>query len=118
MTARSASDGRAACNHGGMDVRGVDPRDISWELAQPVYRVYFWGLPGPDVAQACDERRITDAGDVEEVMEWAHQHAEGRIFVVYAEASDGAARGLLRLYGEDPSVSDGEIPGVSATAAG
>ncbi|WP_167582684.1 hypothetical protein [Kineococcus rubinsiae] len=101
-----------------MDVHGVDPRDISWELAQPVYRVYFWGLPGPDVARACDERRISGAGDVEEVLEWAHRHAQGRVFVAYVETSDADARGLLRLFGEDPLLSDGGTPGVPATAAG
>ncbi|NAZ80477.1 hypothetical protein GTR02_01415 [Kineococcus sp. R8] len=101
-----------------MDVHGVDPRDISWEIVQPVYRVYFWGLPGPSAAQACDERRITHADDVGEVLTWAHHHAEGRVFVVYAEAGDGGARGLLRLYGEDPSLGDGGTPGVPASAAG
>ena len=24
---------------------GVDPRDIKWEVDQPVYRVYFWYQP-------------------------------------------------------------------------
>ncbi len=96
----------------------MDPRDISWEIEQPVYRVYFWGVPGPDAASACDERRVAGAGDVEEVMRWARRHAQGRVFVVYAETSDGGQRGLLRLYGQDPSLSDAGAPGVPARAAG
>ncbi|WP_432537331.1 hypothetical protein [Kineococcus arenarius] len=99
-----------------MDVAGVDPRDINWEIELPVYRVYFWGLPGPDAAAVCDERRITGVGDVEEVLRWAHRQAEGRVFVVYVEASDRDERGLLRLYGKDPSVSDEGPSSVPATA--
>ncbi|WP_432537254.1 hypothetical protein [Kineococcus arenarius] len=90
-----------------MDVVGVDPRDISWEVDQPVYRVYFWGRPGRDEAGACDERRVSGAGDVEEVLRWARGCAEERVFVVYVETSDGEEQGLLRLYGRDPSVGDG-----------
>lgn len=117
MTGRVRTSG-GPCKHGGMDIAGVDPRGISWEVELPVYRVYFWGPPGLDVAAACDERRVTGAGDVEEVLRWAHREAEGRVFVVYVEAGDGGERGLLRLYGKDPSVSGDGPSGVSAVATG
>ncbi|MEW9267482.1 hypothetical protein AB1207_22290 [Kineococcus endophyticus] len=96
----------------------MDPRDVSWETELPVYRVYFWGLPGPAAAAACDERRVSGAGDVEEVLRWAHHQAQGCAFVGYVEAGDRDDRGLLRLYGEDPSASDDGPSGVPATATG
>ncbi len=57
----------------------------------------------------CDEHRLHDAGGVDEVLQWAQEHAAGRDFVVYAEAVDGDALGLLRLFGEDPHAASSEL---------
>ncbi len=99
----------------------VDPRDISWEVDRPVHRVYFWWQPqpGPDVMWHCDERRLHDVGGVDEILQWAQEHAGGRDFVVYAETVNGEALGLLRLFGEDPqAASSATGPSQVASASG
>ncbi|MCI3918732.1 hypothetical protein MO973_00555 [Paenibacillus sp. TRM 82003] len=106
-----------------MRSEGVDPRDVGFEVEQPVYRVHFWqhtgtgyAFPqrsgadlGPAVAHpsyASDEHRLQEARDVEEVLTWARAQAAGRVFVVYAEVREwtpaGERCGLLRLHGQDP----------------
>lgn len=42
---------------------GVDPRDVSWEVEDPAYRVYFYGPAGH-----ADEWRVTGARSVNEVF--------------------------------------------------
>ncbi len=67
----------------------------------------------------CDEHRLHDADGVDEVLQWAQEHAGGRNFVVYAEAVDGDALGLLRLFGEDPHSVGSEMgPSHGASASG
>lgn len=85
-----------------MRVAPVDPRDTEWEFVPLAYRVYFWQqLPGN--GWLSDECRITDEADVERVLEWAHAHADGRRFVLYAEfAGATSGPGLIQLHGEDP----------------
>ncbi|MGY1838584.1 MULTISPECIES: hypothetical protein [unclassified Modestobacter] len=82
-----------------MDVRGVDPRDVSWEVDAPRYRVYLWSA-GPGAWS--DEYELSGAGvDAAAVLAWA----TGRVaepgmdrfeaFVVVDGVREG--RGLVRL---------------------
>lgn len=78
-----------------MEIRAVGPRDQTWEISQPKYRVYFHDETG-----AADEYEVEEA-DVAEVMAWAEAQRNGRAFVLYAcVPCDGL--GLLRLAGSDP----------------
>ncbi|WP_210650492.1 hypothetical protein [Nocardioides sp. SYSU D00065] len=94
-----------------MIIEGVDPRDAQWEVDRPVYRVYFWHQPEapPGVEQQhvmwhCDEYRLRDAVDVEEVLDWARAEArQDQSFVVYVEQRDAERSGLVRLLGVDPT---------------
>jgi hypothetical protein len=94
-----------------MIIEGVDPRDTQWETDWPVYRVYFWHQPPapPGVAQGhvmwhCDEYRLSEATDVEEVLGWARSSARrDQTWVVYVEHRDGQRSGLVRLFGTDPN---------------
>lgn len=79
-----------------MDTRKVDPRDQTWELDQPTYRVYFHDARG-----ASDEYELKDA-DVVDALTWAENQRADRTFVLYAcVPSDGL--GLVRLHGSDPN---------------
>jgi hypothetical protein len=79
-----------------MDVRAVDPRDQTWEISRPKYRVYFHDETG-----AANEYEVEGA-DVAEVMAWAEAQRNGRTVVLYAcVPRDGL--GLLRLGGSDPN---------------
>ena len=78
-----------------MQARPVDPRDTRWERNQPVYRVHFWQ------GQVSSEWEV-DRADVDEVLDWAQEHALGRSFVLYARIVDGEGPGLIRLLGTDP----------------
>jgi hypothetical protein len=40
--------------------------------------------------------------DVQGVLRWAEEKAEGRTFVVYAALAHGGELGLVRLSGVDP----------------
>lgn len=78
-----------------MRERPVDPRDTRWENDHPTYRVYFW-QPG-----ISDEWELAGA-DVDEVLRWAAEHADGRNYVVYASILDSTdGPGLVRLLGAD-----------------
>jgi hypothetical protein len=82
-----------------VDVIGVDPRDETWGVDQPAYRVYFHDERG-----ASDEYEVRGA-DVEAVIAWAEAHRDRRTYVLYACAPlDGV--GLLRLAGRDPYAAD------------
>lgn len=96
-----------------MIIEGVDPRDIEWEVDQPVYRVYFWHQPPapPGVAQEhmgyhCHEHRLTGADDVHEVLRWATDTAQPeQSFTLYVEHDSlERGRGLIHLAGIDPTV--------------
>jgi len=76
----------------------IDPRDQTWELDRPTYRVHFH-----DVRGASDEYEVREA-DVGEVLAWAEAECGGRTFVLYAcVPTDGL--GLVRLHGSDPNAS-------------
>jgi len=77
-------------------VAPIDPRDQSWEVRQPAYRVYFHDARG-----ASYEYEVSGA-DVKRVLEWAEAEKGERTYVLYACATmDGL--GLLRLQGQDPN---------------
>ena len=81
---------------GGMDVHAVDPRDQSWEVDAPHYRVHFL-----DASGASEEHEVSRA-DVVEVLAWAEAGRGIRTYVLYACVSrDGL--GLVRLAGVDPN---------------
>jgi hypothetical protein len=87
-----------------VDVHLVDPRDITWEINNPVFRVYFWYLQHPERADsgwASEEWEITGA-DVSSVQKWAEGHKNGRRFVLYARVENEDGPGLIRLQGADP----------------
>ncbi|TGN62971.1 hypothetical protein EXE59_02665 [Nocardioides eburneiflavus] len=94
-----------------MIIEGVDPRDTQWEVDRPVYRVHFWHQPPapPGVVHEhamwhCDEYRVSDAVDVDEVLAWARDEAQpDRTFVLYVEQRDDRRCGLVRLLGVDPN---------------
>lgn len=79
-----------------MDSRGIDPRDQTWEIKSPKYRVYFHDANG-----ASDEYEVEGA-DVPEVLAWAESRRGERTFVLYVcVPHDGL--GLVRLHGSDPN---------------
>lgn len=79
-----------------MRVTGVDPRDETWGIDHPRYRVYFHGPAG-----ASEEFEL-ETGGVLEALAWADREAGARTYVVYACVErDGL--GLLRLHGRDPN---------------
>jgi len=97
----------APCETERVDVRPVDPRDTTWEVDEPAYRVYFWrpvpqpiGLP---IGFASEEFEVTGA-DAQEVIAWAEVTAgSDRTYTVYALVRCLAGElGLVRLAGADP----------------
>ena len=86
-----------------MDIRAIDPRDQTWEISRPAYRVYFH-----DDSGAANEYEVEGA-DVAEVMAWAEAQRNGRTFALYAcVPRDGL--GLLRLAGSDPNALPSRLP--------
>ena len=83
----------------------IDPRDQSWEIDRPSYRVYFWHRQGTtdDSMWASDEWELTEADDIAGVMSWAESNSNGRQFVMYVSALTLEGVGLVRLFGLDPS---------------
>lgn len=79
-----------------MLVSSVDPRDQTWEVAHPRYRVYFHDAYG-----AAEEHEITGA-DVSEILEWAETERRGGTYVPYVCAPVNGL-GLVRLQGSDPN---------------
>jgi len=87
-----------------VDVHLVDPRDITWEMDNPIFRVYFWYLQYPERADsgwASQEWEITGT-DVSNVQKWAEDQANGRRFVLYARVETADGHGLIRLQGTGP----------------
>lgn len=93
-----------------MIIRGVDPRDVQWEVERPAYRVYFWhqppappGVPQEQMGWHCDEHRLSEVSDVEAVVAWARTTARpDQTFVVFVEHEEDGRTGLLRVLGADP----------------
>lgn len=95
-------------------MQGVDPRDVTWEDEQPVYRVYFWGrskapadVPPEHVGYYCREHRVLDADDIHEVITWAnHAAVGGENYTLFVERQESGETGLIRLAGTDPTVGN------------
>lgn len=90
-----------------MEVTAVDPRDQTWELDQPRYRVYFH-----DAVGATDEHEVMRA-DVGQVIAWAEAQRGERAYVLYVcVPRDGL--GLVCLAGVDPNAAAPSVPSVSS----
>ncbi|MGV8968613.1 MAG: hypothetical protein ACOH2F_20325 [Cellulomonas sp.] len=82
-----------------MDAIGIDPRDETWEIRAPRYRVYFFD------GTASDEFEL-GARNVVEALAWVKEHSGRRTYALYACVPiDGM--GLVLLAGADPK--DAEI---------
>jgi hypothetical protein len=82
-----------------VDVEPVDPRDQSWEVDEPTYRVYF-ATPSGAVT---DEHEITGA-DVRDVLAWVDANRGSRTCLVYVCVRSSEGLGLVRLEGSNPNV--------------
>ncbi len=91
-----------------LDARPVDPRDVTVEESEPIYRVAFWT---PDGGR-CRDYEVTGVDDVAEVIGWADANAaasETYILSVLSQetiAPPGRRSPevtLIRLKGDPPS---------------
>jgi hypothetical protein len=90
-----------------MDASPVDPRDVTWEESNPVYRVYFWedtaAVSGADSAWKSHEWRLVGATNVQAALAWATGAVgRGRRFQLFVETLTAAGAGLLLLTESDP----------------
>jgi hypothetical protein len=97
----------ARCETERVDVRPVDPRDTTWEVDGPAYRVYFWKpVPQPiglHKGFESEEFEVTGA-DVQEVIAWAEVTVgSDRTYSLYVlvRCLEGEL-GLVRLAATDP----------------
>jgi hypothetical protein len=98
LAAAIADVDESRCRHTRrVEIVSVDPRDQSWEIDKPRYRVYFC-----DAATKSYEYEVSQADNVAEVMAWAEAERGTRTYTLYACAErDGL--GLVRLAGIDPT---------------
>lgn len=80
-----------------MDAIPIDPRDETWEVRAPKYRVYFFD------GTASDEFEL-DARDVLEALAWAEDHRGRRTYALYA-CVPIAGTGLVLLAGADANAA-------------
>jgi hypothetical protein len=84
-----------------LNARPVDPRDTSWEVRNPAYRVCFWRRFGGGWASR--EFEVSGA-DAAVVFDWAERNAgDDETYSIFVLVGDGDARGLVRLAGLDPT---------------
>jgi hypothetical protein len=74
----------------------VDPRDQIFGVDAPRYRVYYW-----TGSSSCSEWELTEA-DLDEVLAWVRQHADGRTHSLWVVLRRDAGVELVRLRGIDP----------------
>lgn len=87
-----------------MHVQLVDPRDTTWEVDRPAYRVYFWRkLDGGVDADWASEEWQVEGADVLEVLAWADNDASRRPYTLYVCGTYDRELGLIRLRGHDPT---------------
>jgi hypothetical protein len=90
-----------------MEVRPVDPRDVTHAFDLPAYRVYFWkkgtapvGHPEDRVGYAAYEYELTACHNVREAIAWADENAGAdRTYTLYAAVrigDDPGSRASLR----------------------
>ena len=75
----------------------IDPRDETWEVYDPAYRVHFW-----DSNAALDAWELVGC-DVEDALAWAQKSAGTRTFTLYSVVKQPSEVGLIRLLGTDPT---------------
>ena len=85
-----------------MDAIGIDPRDQTWEVSAPKYRVYFFD------GTASDEFEL-QALDVVEALAWAEENRGRRTYALYACVPFGGT-GLVLLAGADPNAGRDTAP--------
>jgi hypothetical protein len=88
-----------------MNIRKVDPRDSTFEVDQPRYRIDFWRLQGGRSGAWESESYELEDTDVAEAIAWADAHSKGRVFVLYAAFSSQEGLGIVRLLGSDPTAN-------------
>ncbi|HJX80000.1 hypothetical protein [Glutamicibacter sp.] len=76
----------------------VDPRYVSQENPDPVYRVDFW-----DENCASYENRLENAESVVDVLAWAEANRHGCYAVIWVEYSYEGGIGMARLHGWEPT---------------
>ncbi|MCS3491576.1 hypothetical protein M2368_000548 [Arthrobacter sp. JUb119] len=76
----------------------VDPRYVSQENPDPMYRVDFW-----DEDRACSEYRIENAESIVDVLSWAEANRHGRYAVIWVEYIFEGGIGIARLHGWEPT---------------
>jgi hypothetical protein len=99
-----------------MDIRAIDPRDQTGAVERPSYRVYFWKPPPSARGESqvgrlytSDEYQLDGCRNVREALAWADENAgPGRSYTLYAVTPADNGITLSRLFGVDPTRSDGE----------
>lgn len=83
--------------------RSIDPRDSRWEVWNPRFRVFFWTRRGDGWASREFE---VEADDIDAVRHWIdEQRRDAETFTLFAVIDRGDVRGLVRLFGTDPTRS-------------
>jgi hypothetical protein len=82
-------------------VRPVDPRNTSWEVWNPRFRIYFWRSLGESWMSREFE---LSGGDVVATLAWAAEHAaDQETYSVHCVVEGVEGTGLVRLTGDDPT---------------
>lgn len=84
-----------------LEVRSVDPRDVSVEDKAPVYRVRFATNPAGERMSSTEDIEILGAQDVREVLQWAADSAGGRDFTVSVLSAADGVRSSIQLATSD-----------------
>ena len=90
-----------------MRARPVGPRDQTSEVDDPAYRVTFWA------GQASDQWELSEA-DLDEVLAWINQTAEGRTHSLWVVRHEDSGLELIRLRGIDPPAAPDTWPAWAA----
>jgi hypothetical protein len=85
------------------EIRGrpVDPRDTSWEVWHPRFRVYFWR---PLEESWASREFELSGGDVVAARAWgADNRGKDETYTLHCVVEGEAGTGLVRLAGTDPT---------------
>lgn len=99
-----------------MNMRAIetDHAEARYCEDSPCYRVNFWVQPHPGYAWNLDAHALLEVKDVYEALRWVDEHADGRLFELFAETElelEGAfgtprKTGLVRLLGSNPNAGE------------
>ncbi|MGP5030727.1 hypothetical protein ACTXJG_04720 [Glutamicibacter arilaitensis] len=89
----------------------TDHAEPSEMVPFPNYRVNFWEKRSPECSWSLDAYVLLDVAEINEVLDWAREHANARPYEVFAEFDDEEIHELatprttplIRLFGEDPN---------------